>query len=471
MSGSFLPKTRGLTGLAVLGVSMAFACPAAADPVWGDASTLAAKPAPLPGGLHVSKLRYDEEREHLGMAISLPFLPQASYHRDIFTTKNRHHNWRNGGVSDTVRVKLPYGMVLSAGRSEHYSGGPMGRHREDEFVGLTFSSAHYRNADRVAPKDRRSVDRGAPMPDHLKKRGGMGVFISTYTLALVALLASGGDGGGGGGATTTTTTSTTTTTPDDDGWTLAWSDEFTGSTLDTSKWSSTDSYGRDECFGGGNNEQQCYSSSSQNVSIADGKLVLTARPASGLSQGRTYTSGRVQSNGKGDFTYGKIEARIKLPSGQGSWPAFWMLPSDRTYGQWPRSGEIDVVESVNLGVNNERTVHGTIHYGAPHAYTGGETELSDINAFHTYAVEWYSDEMRWFVDGVQYSRKTSNQWFSSGASNDANAPFDQDFHLILNLAIGGQWPGNTDGQNFPRQMEIDYVRVYECEGGDPDACK
>ena len=478
MSGSFLPKTRGLAGLAVLGVSMALACPVAANPIWVDASALAAKPAPLPGGLHINKLRYDEEREHFGLAMPLPFLPQASYNRDVFTTKNRHHNWRNGGVSDTVRFKLPYGMVLSAGRSEHFSGGPMGLHRQDEFIGLTFSSAHYRNSGSVSPKDARGVDRGAPIPDYVKKRGGIGVFVGTYALALAALLASGDDGGGGGvttAAPTTTPTAPTTptspsVTPSDEGWELVWSDEFTGSTLDTSKWSATDSYGRDQCFGGGNNEQQCYTTSTQNVSVAGGKLVLTARPATGLSQGRTYTSGRVQSNGKGDFTYGKFEASIKLPTGQGSWPAFWMLPSQNSV-DWPSRGEIDIMEAVNLGGNGGSTIHGTAHWGDPHTYLGGSSNLPNLSEFHTYTVEWYPDEIRWLLNGNQYYRLRQNQWFSSDAPNDANAPFDRDFHMILNFAVGGQWPGNSDGTNFPRQMEVDYVRVYECEGSDPTACK
>ena len=476
MPSSFLSKTRGLIGLAVLGFSMANASPADADPFWVDAAALAAKPALLPGGVHISRLRYDEEREHIGMAMPLPFLPQASYHRDIFTTKNRHHNWRNGGVSDTVQVKLPYGMVLSAGRNENYNDGPMGRHREDEFIGLTFSSAHYRNADNVAPKDSRGVDRGAPMPDHLKKRSGMGVFLSTYTLVLLALLASGGDSDGGGGVTSTSTTITPTSpttpsvTPSDEGWELIWNDEFAGSSLDTSKWSATDSYGRDQCFGGGNNEQQCYTTSSQNVSVVDGKLVLTARPATGLSQGRTYTSGRVQSNGKGDFTFGKFEASIKLPTGQGSWPAFWMLPSQNSV-DWPSRGEIDIMEAVNLGGTGGSTIHGTAHWGDPHTYLGGSSNLPNLNEFHTYTVEWYPDEIRWFLNGNQYYRLTQNQWFSSDAPNDANAPFDRDFHMILNFAIGGQWPGISDGTNFPRQMEVDYVRVYECEGINPSACK
>ena len=206
----------------------------------------------------------------------------------------------------------------------------------------------------------------------------------------------------------------------------------------------------------------------QNISIVDGKLLLTARPMSGLDQGRSYTSGRIQSRGKGDFTYGKFEARIKLPSGQGSWPAFWMLPSERRYGTWAASGEIDVVEAVNLGGAGGRDVHGTLHFGGSwpnNVSTGGKTQLGDIDGFNTYTLEWFETEMRWYVNGTQYARKDYTQWRSSAAPNDPNAPFDEDFHLIFNLAIGGNWPGASDGLNFPRQMEIDWVRVYECDEG------
>ena len=196
---------------------------------------------------------------------------------------------------------------------------------------------------------------------------------------------------------------------------------------------------------------------SQNVEIADGNLILTARSASGLSQGRTYTSGRVQSRGKGDFTYGKFEARIKLPGGQGSWPAFWMLPtpsdgsSGGDYGTWAASGEIDIMEAVNLGATAPgcaapcQDIHGTLHFGGQwpnNAQTpSGSSTLTDIDAFHTYAIEWYPDEMRWFLDGQQYHSRNQNEWYSQGAPNDPNAPFDRDFHLILNLAVGGNWPG------------------------------
>ena len=212
------------------------------------------------------------------------------------------------------------------------------------------------------------------------------------------------------------------------------------------------------------------SSATLGVSFSGGNLILTARRADGvLDQGRTYTSGRIQSNGKGDFTYGKFEASIKLPTGQGSWPAFWMLPS-RNNVDWPSRGEIDIMEAVNLGGSGGRTIHGTAHWGDPHTYLGGSDLLSDINDFHTYTVEWYPDEIRWFLNGDEYYRLTQNQWFSSDASDDPNAPFDQDFHLILNFAVGGNWPGASDGSNFPRQMEVDYVRVYECAEG-PSACK
>ena len=140
------------------------------------------------------------------------------------------------------------------------------------------------------------------------------------------------------------------------------------------------------------------------------------------------------------------------------------------------------MEAVNLGGSATNCaspcldIHGTLHFGyvwPNYTQTPSSTHtLSDINAFHTYTLEWYPDEMRWFIDGTEYGRKTQDQWYSSAdaAAGDPNAPFDQDFHLILNLAIGGQWPGDSDGQNFPRQMEVEYVRVYKCADG-PSACK
>lgn len=412
---------------------------------------------PLFGDVGIHKIAVEENYRAFDIAIPLlnaASLPELTYHRRVQDVRNHLSGWRRSG-SHSVKANLTDGWALEAGRRFDRFG-----HPDDGFIGLSYTyrstSANYN----FIKEKRLGVDRGAQIPDHLRKdKKGLGMFTTAFSIALVAFLADDDDGA-----------TRVNDGPTANNWTLAWSDEFSGSTLDTSKWSTTDSYGRDQCFGGGNNEQQCYTSSGQNISVEDGKLVLTARPATGLSQGRTYTSGRVQSNGKGDFTYGKFEASIKLPTGQGSWPAFWMLPS-RDNVDWPSRGEIDIMEAVNLGGNGGSTIHGTAHWGDPHTYLGGSANLSDIDDFHTYTVEWYPDEIRWFLNGNQYYRLTQDQWFSSDAPNDVNAPFDQDFHMILNFAVGGNWPQASDGTNFPRQMEVDYVRVYQCEGDDPLACK
>lgn len=413
------------------------------------------------GGAEIRGLDLENDYWNIDISMPLPspsFLPELSYHRQAYELRSSYAGWQ-GGDSHSIKARLPFGLTFEVGnRSNHPGFG------DSDFATLSFSSSQLWRRNGSIQYDRLGADRGAPLPETLKAdKGGLGFWHIAGSVALLAALSGGGGGGGGG--------SGEASQADAENWQMVWNDEFDTQALDGTKWSSLDSYDRDQCFGGGNNEQQCYTSSPENVSISDGKLVLTARQESGLPQTRTYTSGRIQSKGKGDFTFGKIEARIKLPSGQGSWPAFWMLPTDRSYGGWPRSGEIDIVEAVNLGVNNESTVHGTIHYGTGHTFIGGETELSDINAFHTYGVEWFPDEIRWFINGNQYSRKTSNEWFSSGAPGDANAPFDQNFHLILNLAIGGKWPRPSDDQNFPRRMEVDYVRVYQCGGDNPSACK
>ena len=145
-------------------------------------------------------------------------------------------------------------------------------------------------------------------------------------------------------------------------WQLVWSDDFDGTSIDATKWTH-----EVNCQGGGNNEKQCYTDSSDNSFVSDGILHIVALPAAEGAE-KPYTSARLNTKGKADFKYGRFEMRAKLPSGQGSWPAFWMLPTDEVYGGWPRSGEIDIVESVNLKVTNadgaaESNVYGTLHYG------------------------------------------------------------------------------------------------------------
>jgi beta-glucanase (GH16 family) len=241
-------------------------------------------------------------------------------------------------------------------------------------------------------------------------------------------------------------------------WTLVWNDEFEGSTIDRSKWINDVN-----ANGGGNNEFQYYTDESENSRIENGLLIIEARKESyqGLDGSKEYTSARLNTKFRGNWKYGKIEARARMPIGQGLWPAIWMLPAKNIYGSWASSGEIDIVEIVG---HEPSTVHGTIHYGGRWPFntsTGTEFELESgtvEDAFHTYAIEWKEGEISWSVDSYVYQTLTS--WSSEGAPFPA--PFDQPFYLIVNLAVGGNWPGGPDSTTpFPARMEIDYVRVYQ----------
>lgn len=246
-------------------------------------------------------------------------------------------------------------------------------------------------------------------------------------------------------------------------WSLVWADEFNGTTLDATAWTPDTGTGCPSLCGWGNAELEYYRS--QNVTVSGGNLVITSRAES--YSGSSYTSGKITTRGKKTFLYGRIEMRAKLPVGGGMWPAFWMMPQDNVYGGWAASGEIDIMEASNAMTS----IAGTIHYGgtSPNntssggSYSAGGGSFSD--AFHTYAVEWEPDTMRWYVDGVLYSTKTSAQWYSSSVPGNARAPFDQPFYIILNAAVGGYYTGCTSSScvsaTFPQQYLIDYVRVYQ----------
>jgi beta-glucanase (GH16 family) len=246
-----------------------------------------------------------------------------------------------------------------------------------------------------------------------------------------------------------------------------WADEFDGTAIDTSKWEH-----EVDCWGGGNGEDQCYVADAKNSFVEGGFLHLVAlddRPSGRVSATdasivtKGHSSARLRTLGRGDWKYGRIEARARLPYGQGLWPAFWMLPTARVYGGWAASGEIDIMEAVNLrpGAN---LVHGTLHYGGawPANVNSGTSHEPSSNAweeFHVYAVEWEEGEIRWFVDETHYATQTA--WRTTAAPFPA--PFDEAFHVMLNVAVGGQWPGPPDGTTtFPQEMTVDYVRVYSC---------
>lgn len=249
---------------------------------------------------------------------------------------------------------------------------------------------------------------------------------------------------------------------DPQSWTLVWSDEFDAAQLDPETWFFESGDGSQYGIPGwGNNELQWYLEDS--AELRDGKLVITARQES--VEGRNYTSARLNTRDRFAFKYGRIEARIRFPAGQGIWPAFWMLPQDDVYGTWAASGEIDVVEAVNLGGTGDNTVFGTIHYGGewPANQSSGNNYLVPTDAtadFHTYAFEWDATEMRWYVDDILYS--TQNSWFTTAASFPA--PFDERFYILFNVAVGGNFPGAPNSTTeFPVTMEVEYVRVYSGE--------
>ncbi|MEO0630783.1 MAG: family 16 glycosylhydrolase, partial [Planctomycetota bacterium] len=243
---------------------------------------------------------------------------------------------------------------------------------------------------------------------------------------------------------------------------LVWSDEFNGNQVDPANWEFQ--IGNGQAFGlngWGNNELQYYRE--ENSAVANGVLTITARNES--FGGFNYTSSRLRSINRFEFAYGRIEASIRLPSTPGIWPAFWMLPTGSPYGTWAASGEIDIMESVNFADR----IYGTIHYGGPfpgNVQAGGQyapgTDFSQ--GFHTYTLEWDPNQMRWYVDGVLYRVINREVWFSTAAPGDARAPFDREFHILLNVAVGGNFPGNPNGSSqFPQSMQVDWVRVYQLD--------
>lgn len=248
------------------------------------------------------------------------------------------------------------------------------------------------------------------------------------------------------------------TIPVPDGWELIWNDEFDGDTIDFDKWEH-----EVNAHGGGNNELQYYTYLSQNSQVKDGLLIIQAlkETFTGPEGTREYTSARLRTKNRGDWKYGRFEIKAKLPYGQGLWPAIWMLPTDWVYGGWAASGEIDIMELIG---HDPATVYGTLHYGGAYpdnVHTGVSYKLGFGNFamdFHVFALEWDATEIRWYVDDSLY--QVQKEWYSQG--NAYPAPFNQRFHILLNVAVGGNWPGNPDNTTpFPQRMEIDYVRVYQ----------
>jgi beta-glucanase (GH16 family) len=246
--------------------------------------------------------------------------------------------------------------------------------------------------------------------------------------------------------------------------TLVWSDEFNASRLDPAVWffetGDGSQYGAD-LIGWGNDELQWYLP--DNAQLSDGKLKITVRRET--AGGYNYTSARINTRDRFAFRYGRIEASMKLPPGQGIWPAFWLLAQDSPYGRWAASGEIDIVEAVNLDGTGGNQIFGTIHYGGEFpANLSTEARYrpsTDVTAeFHTYALEWDPTEIRWYVNDTLYA--VQNSWSSTAAPFPA--PFDQSFYIIFNVAVGGRFPGPPSGATqLPVTMEVDWVRVYSGE--------
>ena len=239
---------------------------------------------------------------------------------------------------------------------------------------------------------------------------------------------------------------------------LVWSDEFDEDGLpSTSKWR-YDTGGH----GWGNQELQYYTSSrSENARVENGNLIIEARKESW--SGSEYTSARLLS--RAEWTYGRFEARAKLPSGRGTWPAIWMLPDLGQYGGWPRAGEIDIMEHV--GFDPDR-VHSTVHTDAYNhtkgTHRGASTVVSTArSAFNVYAVEWTPSEIRGYVNDTHYFT-FRNERLTNSQADDRHWPFDHPFHLIFNIAVGGSWGGQqgVDPNIWPQRLEVDYVRVYAC---------
>lgn len=236
---------------------------------------------------------------------------------------------------------------------------------------------------------------------------------------------------------------------------LVWSDEFNVSgTPDSTRWG----YDMGSANGWGNNEQQHYTKDSKNVRIADGVLIIEAHKDS--LAGKAYTSARLTTKHKGDWTYGKIEVKAKLPVGRGTWPAIWMLSTDWRYGGWPASGEIDIMEHVGY---DPGVIHGTIHTETynhiKQTQKEGKVTVADAQQnFHVYGLNWTKDQMDFLVDDKVYCSVTRDP-----KDDFKGWPFDQPFHLLLNFAVGGNWGGKEgiDETIWPKRFEVDYVRVYQ----------
>lgn len=256
-------------------------------------------------------------------------------------------------------------------------------------------------------------------------------------------------------------------TVSDNEYTLMWSDNFEGTELNRNDWNV-----ETHDAGWVNAESQAYVDDEKNIYVEDGNLILRPIRQKNADGTETITSGRVNTQGKHDFTYGLFEVRAKVPTGKGFLPAFWMMPTDENlYGQWPRCGEIDAMEV--MGQENNK-LYGTIHYGNPHSEKQGTYTLENGNftdEYHTFACDWEPGKITWYVDGVKYHE--ANDWYSTTEGQGTvayPAPFDQPFYAILNLAVGGSWVGYPDENTKINSSAyiIDYVKIFQKDSYDED---
>jgi len=240
-------------------------------------------------------------------------------------------------------------------------------------------------------------------------------------------------------------------------YTLIFSEEFDNPTLDPLKWNIESGYAS-------NQEKQYYSTGYQNIRIEGGNLILTGRKEQAEVTDRFYTSGRVNTKGKGFIKYGKVEARISLPAGAGTWPAFWMMPESNTYGSWPKSGEIDIMEHIG---SNPTMISHAVHTANKNGSAGNnwfnrQTLTTAENNFHTYSIIWGPDDIKFYIDDVK-----SVTLYRNFAEDYKGWPFNQNFYVILNLALGGTMGGTINDAIFnnPVEMKVDYLHIYQLATG------
>ncbi len=236
------------------------------------------------------------------------------------------------------------------------------------------------------------------------------------------------------------------------GYSLVYADEFDGTTLDLSKWNIQVGYAA-------NQEKEYYTDGTNNIRVENGNLIISAKKENYVAD-RNYSSGRIYSKSKGYIKYGKVEARISVPSGAGTWPAFWMMPQSSVYGSWPKSGEIDIME--HIGSNPTMTSH-AVHTSLKNGSIGNNWfakvyQPNMENNFHIYSIQWDQDQILFFIDNVQ-----TGTLYRNFTDTSTGWPFDQYFYVILNLAIGGTMGGTVDDNIFnnPVEMMVDYVHLYQ----------